>query len=87
MADEKPIVHLYSKKFEKVHRKYENMVIGGFVGRRLPFQFVKESIKVVWRLKKVFVMKPYVANIYSFEFSTNEDRASVLDIGCFHIAS
>lgn len=27
----KPVVHLDSKKFEPVHKRYEKMVVGGFV--------------------------------------------------------
>lgn len=87
MSDGKPVVRLDSKKFEAVHKKYGSMVVGGFVGKRLPFQYVKEAIKQTWRLKNEFVMKPYGDWMFSFEFGTEEDRLKVLEIGCIHIAS
>lgn len=33
----KLFVHLSSKNFVNIHKKYEKLVIGGFVGRRLSF--------------------------------------------------
>lgn len=43
--DGKPVVHLKSENFVNVQKRYEKMVIGGFVGRRLAFQYVKECLK------------------------------------------
>lgn len=43
----KPVVYLDSGKFENVHKKYENLVIGGLVGCRPPFLFVKEAVQKI----------------------------------------
>lgn len=75
-------MYLDSRKYENVHKKYEQMVIGGFIGKTLPFLFVRNA----WRLKNVFVMKLYGERMYSFEFCTDDDRNKVLEIGCPHIA-
>lgn len=52
VVDRKPVVHLDSKKFEKVHMNYERLVIGGFVGRRLPFQYIKEFYEELLEIEK-----------------------------------
>lgn len=50
-SDRKPIVHLDSNKFQAVHKKFENMVVGRFVGRRLMYQYAKDSVKKTRKLK------------------------------------
>lgn len=70
-----------------MHKRYEKLVIGGFVGRRLPFQYVKEFHKKAWRLKNDFIMKTFGERMLSFEFVTEEDRVRVLELGCLHIVS
>lgn len=55
--DRKPVVHLNSKNIVNVQIQYEKMVIGGFMGRTLAFQFVKDFLKGAWKLKNDFVMK------------------------------
>lgn len=32
---------------------YEKMVVGGFVGGRYPFNYVKSSIEKAWRIKEL----------------------------------
>lgn len=81
------MVHLSSKKFVNVHKRYEKLVIGGFLEQSLPYQYVKEFLKSAWKLKNDFTMKSFGERMLSFEFVTEEDRLRVLELGCLHIAS
>lgn len=81
--DGKPIVPLKSGNFFNVKKNFENLVIGGFVGRRPPFLFVKEAVQKVWQLKIGFIMKPYGERCFLFEFIFVEDREKVLETGTF----
>lgn len=40
----KPVVHLDSRKFENIRKNYDSLFIGGFVGRRPQFLFVKDAV-------------------------------------------
>lgn len=81
------MVHLESNKFYNIHKKFENLGKGGFVGRRLPFSYVQDFIKETWKLQNNFIMKPYGDRMFSFEFVSQEERERVLELGCLHIAS
>lgn len=48
----KPVVHLDSGRFKSVQKNFENLVIGGFVGRRPLFLFVKEAVQKIWSYDK-----------------------------------
>lgn len=44
----KPFVHVSAEKFPDMTKKYENLIIGGFVGRRMPYLYVKEFLEHHW---------------------------------------
>ncbi|KAF5194179.1 Rna exonuclease, partial [Thalictrum thalictroides] len=83
----KPIVHVKSSQFTHIQEQFENLVIGGFVGKKLPFGFVRETLTRTWRLKNNFIMKPYGETMYSFKFMNDDDRKRVLELGSLHITS
>ncbi|KAF5182280.1 hypothetical protein FRX31_028133, partial [Thalictrum thalictroides] len=71
IVEGKPIVHVNSSQFPHLQERYENLIIGGFVGRKLPFSFVRETLTRTWRLKKNFIMKTYGESMFSFQFSSD----------------
>ncbi|KAF5196915.1 hypothetical protein FRX31_013497 [Thalictrum thalictroides] len=74
IVEGKPIVHVNSSHFAHLQESYENLIIGGFVGRKLPFSFVRETLTRTWRLKNNFIMKTYGESMFSFQFNSDEDR-------------
>ncbi|KAF5187780.1 hypothetical protein FRX31_022633, partial [Thalictrum thalictroides] len=75
IVEGKPVVHVSSNQFTHLQKKYENLEIGGFVGKKLPFGFVRETLTRTWKLKNLFIMKAY------------GDRKQGLEMGSLHIAS
>lgn len=75
------------KNLEKAQKGYEKVVIGSFVGRRLNYGFVKETIMLIWKLKNSFLIKTFGERMFSFEFNSIKDKNKVLNLGCFHITS
>ncbi|KAF5196846.1 hypothetical protein FRX31_013569 [Thalictrum thalictroides] len=73
----KPIVHVKSSQFTHIQEQFGNLVIGGFVGKNLPFGFVRETLIRTWRLKNNFIMKPYGETMYSFKFMNDETSLGV----------
>ncbi|KAF5203375.1 hypothetical protein FRX31_007038, partial [Thalictrum thalictroides] len=87
IVEGKPIVHIQSNHFMHLQNRFENLIIGGFVGKMLPFGFVRETLTRTWNLKNLFIMKAYGESKFSFEFRSEEDRKEVLEMGSLHIAS
>ncbi|KAF5208173.1 hypothetical protein FRX31_002240 [Thalictrum thalictroides] len=83
----KPIVHVKSSQFTHIQEHFENILIGGFVGKKLPYGFVRETLTRTWRLKNNFIMKPYGETMYFFKFMNDDDRKQILELGSLHIAS
>ncbi|KAF5202724.1 hypothetical protein FRX31_007688 [Thalictrum thalictroides] len=87
IVEGKPIVHVQSSQFTHLQKQFENLIIGGFVSKKLPFGFVRETLTRTWRLKNNFIMKQYGEMMYSFKFMSDDDRKQVLEMGSLHIAS
>ncbi|KAF5187491.1 hypothetical protein FRX31_022922, partial [Thalictrum thalictroides] len=87
IVDVKPVVHVQSDQFAHIRDKYAKLVVGCFVGRRPAYSYVKEVVARTWKLKNTFTMKVYGDKMFTFEFSNEDDRKAVLDIGSFHVAS
>ncbi|KAF5177959.1 hypothetical protein FRX31_032454, partial [Thalictrum thalictroides] len=87
IVEGKPIVHVKSNQFTHLQHRFENLIIGGFVGKKLPFGFVRETLTRTWKLKNNFIMKAYGETMFSFQFRSEEDRKAVLEMGSLHIAS
>ncbi|KAF5196945.1 hypothetical protein FRX31_013469 [Thalictrum thalictroides] len=85
IVEGKPIVHVNSSQFAHLQERYEYH--RRFVGRKLPFSFIRETLTRTWRLNNNFIMKTYGESIFSFQFSSDEDRKQVLEMGSLHIAS
>ncbi|KAF5195235.1 hypothetical protein FRX31_015178, partial [Thalictrum thalictroides] len=81
------LVHVQSDQFAHIQDKYAKLVVGCFVGRRPTYSYVKEVVAHTWKLKNTFTMKVYGDKMFTFEFSNEDDRKAVLDIGSFHVAS
>lgn len=67
---------------EDVHR-CDDLVVGCFVGMRLPFLQVKNIVQRVWNLKGTFKMTLHGDNIFVFEFESEADRMIALEHECF----
>lgn len=81
------VLHVQSKNLENAYKRYENVLIESFVGRRLKFGYVKDIVTNIWKLMNEFSMKPFVECMFSFEFKTMDEKQNVLDMVCFRIAS
>lgn len=73
--------------FEHDVKKCEDLVVGAFVGRRLSFKFVKNSLLRLWRLKGEVHMTLHGDFMFAFVFSNPEDRQAVLERGHVYIAN
>ncbi|KAF6142897.1 hypothetical protein GIB67_033285, partial [Kingdonia uniflora] len=76
-----------SKDFADETKECENMLVGNFIGRRLPYMFVKTTLMKLWDLKGDLEMTTKGRFLFFFQFSCDEDRQGVLDMGQQHIAS
>ncbi|RZC64160.1 hypothetical protein C5167_025926, partial [Papaver somniferum] len=70
---------------DDVHR-CEKLVVGCFVGKRLPFLMVRNFAKRVWKLKGEMKMTLLGDAVFVFEFDSAEDRAMALEHGCLFIS-
>lgn len=70
---------------DDVHR-CEKLVVGCFVGKRLPFLMVRNFAKRVWKLKGEMKMTLLGDAVFVFEFDSAEDRAMDLEHGCLFIS-
>lgn len=86
MVDGAKMMVFSEQEIEKDVQNCENLVIGCFVGKRLAFQLVRNTVKRVWKVKNDFKMTLHDDSIFVFEFDSEEDRASSLEHGCFFIA-
>lgn len=55
--------------------------------RRLNFLYIKDIVTRVWKLKNGFTMRNFGERMFNFKFTTVEDKQTVLDMGCYHIAN
>ncbi|KAF6153373.1 hypothetical protein GIB67_003563 [Kingdonia uniflora] len=76
-----------SSNFEDNIKNSESIVVGNFIGKRLPYKYLKDSLSKVWGLKSDFEMTLKRNNNYFFRFGNDEDRERVLEMGSFHLAS
>ncbi|KAF6137654.1 hypothetical protein GIB67_001508 [Kingdonia uniflora] len=76
-----------SKGFADETKECENMLVGNFIGRRLPYMFNKTTLMKLWDLKGDLEMTTKGRFLFFFQFSCDEDRQRVLDMGHQHIAS
>ncbi|KAF6145141.1 hypothetical protein GIB67_013492 [Kingdonia uniflora] len=76
-----------SSNFKDYIKNSESIVVGNFIGKRLPYKYLKDSLSKVWGLKSDFEMTLKRNNNYFFRFGNDEDRERVLEMGYFHLAS
>ncbi|KAF6150453.1 hypothetical protein GIB67_037700 [Kingdonia uniflora] len=86
MIDGHPVVKINSADFADETKECENMLVGNFIGRRLPYMFVKTTLMKLWDLKVDLEMTTKGRFLFFFQFSCDEDRQRVLDMGHQHIA-
>ncbi|KAF6138637.1 hypothetical protein GIB67_032531 [Kingdonia uniflora] len=80
------VVNLYDEDFKDTISEHEKFVVGNFVGRKLAFPFVRDSLKRLWELKGSFEMSLRSNNTFFFKFCC-EDREKVLGMGPQYLAS
>ncbi|KAF5181439.1 hypothetical protein FRX31_028974, partial [Thalictrum thalictroides] len=64
---------------------WENHIVGFFLDKKLPFNYVKSAVTNRWKTLGDFEMA-LDGDLFYFKFSTSEDREHVLDEGSFHLA-
>ncbi|KAF6145940.1 hypothetical protein GIB67_007959, partial [Kingdonia uniflora] len=82
-----PIVDISGSDFGDEYKKFENYLVGSFIGKKLAYLFVKETLSKMWALIGDFKMSTKGFSMYFFKFTTPEDREKALDTGSQHIAS
>ncbi|KAF6163594.1 hypothetical protein GIB67_022159 [Kingdonia uniflora] len=76
-----------SSNFEDNIKNSESIVVGNFIGKRLPYKYLKDSLSKVSGFKSDFEMTLKRNNNYFFRFGNDEDRERVLEMGSFHLAN
>ncbi|KAF6164341.1 hypothetical protein GIB67_029224 [Kingdonia uniflora] len=87
IIDGKKIVQINSCDFDEETKECQEMLVGNFLGKRLPYMFVKNTLLRLWELKGDLEMTTKGKHLYFFKFSCDEDKQKVLDMGHQHIAS
>ncbi|KAF5178294.1 hypothetical protein FRX31_032118, partial [Thalictrum thalictroides] len=70
---------------EEGAKLWEQHVVGFFLDKKLPFNYVKSAVTNRWKTLREFEIA-LDGDLYYFKFSTPEDREHVLDEGSFHLA-
>ncbi|OVA15714.1 protein of unknown function DUF4283 [Macleaya cordata] len=83
----KLMVTISSDDYKEQIRTCDEFLIGSFVGRRLPYSLVKESLVKVWGLKGEFSLTIHGQSAFVFKFSCDEDRQMALEHGPVYIAN
>ncbi|OVA18816.1 protein of unknown function DUF4283 [Macleaya cordata] len=65
----------------------EKFLIGSFVGRRLPYTMVKETLMKIWNLKGEFTLTIHGESVFVFKFNSDDDRQQALEYGPVYIAN
>ncbi|KAF6164850.1 hypothetical protein GIB67_017053 [Kingdonia uniflora] len=76
-----------TSNFKDNIKNSESIVVRNFIGKRLPYKYLKDSLSKVWGLKSDFEMTLKRNNNYFFRFGNDEDKERVLEMGSFHLAS
>lgn len=87
MVDGKKVISLSSADFVEKINSCERMLVGSFVGKRLPYMYVKNVLKTLWKPKGEFEMITRGESLLIFKFALDEDRQTALEVGCTYIAS
>ncbi|KAF6171753.1 hypothetical protein GIB67_007274 [Kingdonia uniflora] len=88
VTDGKVLVKIKSADFDNETKECANYLVGHFMGKRMGYLYVKETLNRLWELKGDFDMSIRGRfNLYFFKFHNEEDRAKVLELGSQHVAS
>ncbi|XP_026417025.1 uncharacterized protein LOC113312490 [Papaver somniferum] len=68
-------------------RQCEDKVIGAFVGRRLPFNWVRNAVNRAWKPKGNLQMTIHGESMFIFDFQSAEDRTRALEMGSMFISN
>ncbi|OVA05081.1 protein of unknown function DUF4283 [Macleaya cordata] len=80
-------VTISTEDYNEQIRACEELLIGSFVGRRLPFTLVRDSLAKVWGLRGDFSLTIHGQSAFVFKFSCDEDRQNALEHGPVYIAN
>ncbi|XP_026408126.1 uncharacterized protein LOC113303283 [Papaver somniferum] len=87
VVDGKKNMDIPYKVFEEDIRDFESKVIGAFVGRRLPFNMVRNVVNRAWKPKGTLQMTIHGESMFIFDFNSAEDRTPALEIGSMFISN
>ncbi|KAF6154882.1 hypothetical protein GIB67_018319 [Kingdonia uniflora] len=86
-SEDNPVIEVDEDDFEMKNNKFEEFLVGSYIGKKLAYIFVKETLTKLWALKGEFEMSTKGFSMYFFKFSNQEDREKALEAGSQHIAS
>ncbi|KAF6175484.1 hypothetical protein GIB67_021974 [Kingdonia uniflora] len=86
-SEDNPVIEVDEAELEMEKSKFEEYLVGSFIGKKLAYIFVKETLTKLWALKGDFEMSTKGFNMYFFKFSNQEDREKILKDGSQHMAS
>ncbi|KAF6163927.1 hypothetical protein GIB67_024782 [Kingdonia uniflora] len=87
IVDGKNAIKVGPDEFKENIKTSSLYLVGCFVGKRLAYPFVKETLTKLWDIGGDFEMTIQGLNMFFFKFSNPEDRQKVLEKGALHIAS
>ncbi|KAF5191697.1 zinc ion binding / nucleic acid binding protein [Thalictrum thalictroides] len=70
---------------EEGARLWEDRVVGFFLDKKLPFNYVKTAVTNKWKTSGEFEMA-LDSDLFYFKFSNLEDKEKVIEEGSFHLA-
>ncbi|XP_026458992.1 uncharacterized protein LOC113359600 [Papaver somniferum] len=86
MVDGAKLTVFYDEEIAEDVNRCEDLVVGCFVGKRLPFLLVKFFVQRAWKLKADMNMTLHGDSMFVFEFNSAEDRSASLQQGCLFIS-
>lgn len=85
--DGKRVVDSHTQSYSAGMKKYEDWLVGFFVGNKLSFSAVQLDVSKFWKLKKEVSIKLFGDCAFIFEFSDDDDRKQALELGSFLISN
>ncbi|XP_026456778.1 uncharacterized protein LOC113357549 [Papaver somniferum] len=87
VVDGKKSMDILYEVYDEDIRVCEDKVIGAFVGRRLPFNWVQSVVNRAWKPKGEIQMTIHGESMFIFDFKSARDRVRALEMGSMFIFS
>ncbi|KAF6163527.1 hypothetical protein GIB67_002532 [Kingdonia uniflora] len=80
-------ISFMAEEFIENIKEFYAYLVGNFVGKRLDYIFIRDTLCKTWKLKGLVDVTLQNNNIFFFKFSSSEDRDRVLEMGSQFIAN